>query len=98
MLSLYTWKIFSQLLYLRYFTSRKIIKELMLNNATQNFNIMIFGKNFWPIPPFWSQNSNIMIFGKKLLIYLTIKQLTIKQFQELLEKVNFCENLPKRVV
>ena len=81
MLNLSTSKTFSQMLYLRYFTSKKIIKKLMLNNATQtNPSILITKFQYNDI---W----------KELLIYLTIKQ-----FQELLEKVNFCENLPKRVV
>ena len=44
-----------------------------------------------PIP--FDHKILILNILKELLIYLTIKQ-----FQELLEKVNFCENLPKRVV
>ena len=81
MLNLLTSKTFSQIFYFRYFTSRKIIKNLMLNNATQTNPSILITKFL---------NYDIC---KELLIYLTIKQ-----FQELLEKVNFCENLPKRVV
>ena len=81
MLNLSTSKTFSQMIYFRYFTSRKIIKKLMLNNATQtNPSILITKFKYYDIE-------------KEFSIYLTIKQ-----FQELLEKVNFCENLPKRVV
>ena len=58
MLNLFTSKTFSQMFYFRYFTSRKIIKNLILNNATQTnpsnfdrkiFNIMIFGKELFDL-------------------------------------------------
>ena len=81
MLNLSTSKTFSQMFYFRYFTSRKIIKKLMINNETRtNPSILITKFQYYDIL-------------KELLIYLTIKQ-----YQELLEKINFCENLPKRVV
>ena len=60
MLNLSTSKTFSQMFYFRYFTSRKIIKKLMLNNATQtNPSILITKFLYYDI---W----------KELLIYFTI--------------------------
>ena len=50
MLNLYTSKTFSQMFYFKYFTSRKIIKKLMLNNATRtNPSILITKFKYYDI-------------------------------------------------